>query len=175
MPISTPPITIRRTLGPGDAEAIVRLHARIYGTEYGLNAVFSEWVGQSVKAAIAAGWPVRDGAVWLIDSARRGERAVELDGALALTREHRPTLGRLRFFVLAPELRGRGLGRLMVGELLDEARSQGIERLELETFSELTTAAHIYRSVGFELTDSRQHDGFGAPIIFQQYVLPKVN
>ena len=79
--------------------------------------------------------------------------------------------GRLRWFVLEETLRGRGLGRQLVSELLATARSQGFRRLELETFSALTEAARLYRSVGFNLTWERPRSDWGAPIVYQHYAL----
>ena len=108
-----------------------------------MNEEFIAGVARNVDVAVAGGWPREHGAVWLID----GQRADELGGLLALVRE-RPGLGRVRWFVLRPELRGQGIGRQMLCELVEEARVQGMRRLELETFSALTTAGHLYRSVG---------------------------
>ncbi len=64
----------------------------------------------------------------------------------------------LRWVVLAPEARGTGLGKRMITEAVSEARRLGFERLELDTFGALTTAAAIYRSVGFQLV-SEEADG----------------
>ena len=155
-------LAVRRSLGPGDADAIVELHDRVYRLEYGRNERFVGAVAEAVDAAVKAGWPARAGAVWLIDD---GER---LGGSLGLTPEA-PGIGRVRWFVFAPELRGRGLGAVLIDELLEEARASGIERLELETFSALKTAARIYRSVGFELVWERDLDSWGPPIVYQHY------
>ena len=112
----------------------------------------------------ASGWPDTSGAVWLID---RGSR---LGGSLALTDEGEG-LGRVRWFVLAPELRGHGLSRGLVHRLLSEARAARLARLELETFSALTVAARIYRAAGFELRWQRETDQWGPGIQMQGYAL----
>jgi GNAT superfamily N-acetyltransferase len=154
--------TVRRTLRPGDADAIVELHDQVYGAGYGVDERFAASVAKSVHAAVERGWPDHGGAVWLIDDRGR------LAGSLALTHES-PGCGRIRWFVLAPEVRGRGLGRRLIDELLALARADGLERLELETFSALTTAAHIYRSVGFQLVWERETDWWGPAIVYQRY------
>jgi GNAT superfamily N-acetyltransferase len=158
-------IVIRQTLRGDDAAGIAELHRRVYTPEYGMNDVFVARVADGVLDAVAAGWPEAGGGVWLIDGADGC-----LDGCLALTDEGKG-LGRLRWFVLAPALRGRGLARCLVSDLLACARSQGFERIELETFSALGAAARIYREVGFALTWERERTDWGPPITYQHYRL----
>lgn len=71
--------------------------------------------------------------------------------------------------MLAPALRGRGLGRRLVAELLSEARAAGLQKLGLETFSALTSASRIYRDAGFRLVSERETDVWGPPILYQGY------
>ena len=157
-------IVIRRTLLDGDADAIAELHRRVYGSEYGLNERFVEGVRNGLHAAVVTGWPQRSGAVWLVE----GDGV--LLGALGLTNEG-AGLGRVRWFVLDASLRGRGLGRELIAELLEEARAAGLRTLVLETFSDLTAAAHIYRAAGFHVTWERPLDEWGPAVTFQQYEL----
>ncbi len=67
-------------------------------------------------------------------------RIAELDGrhagSVALTDEG-DGWATLRFFLLDPELRGQGLGRRWVAELIAAAEEHGYEGVRLETFSEL--------------------------------------
>lgn len=155
---------IRRELRDGDPVAIVDLHRRVYMGEYRRNEAFIDGVRRTVERAVAAGWPHRGGAAWLIDD---GDR---LAGCAALTDEGDGN-GRIRWVVFGPELRGRGLGRRTIDALLAYARAEGYRRLELETYSELKAAAHIYRSSGFEVTWERPREDWGPPIIYQHYEL----
>jgi GNAT superfamily N-acetyltransferase len=157
-------IVVRRELRHGDELAIGDLHERVYPAEFGMNASFCESVRRNIEAARERGWPNVREAVWLIDDER------ELAGSLGLTSDS-DEVGRVRWFVLAPELRGRGLGRSLVAELIAEARANGYTRLELDTFSDLTSAARIYRDAGFRLLSSRERDDWGPPIVYQSYVL----
>src|SRR5581483_12075582 len=115
-------------MGDRDAEAIVALHDRVYRAEYDRNDEFVAAVARKVAAARAAGWPELGGAVWLV------ERDGVVAGSLGLTEEG-DGVGWVRWFVFAPEVRGHGLGRRLVAELVHTARVNGMARLELETFS----------------------------------------
>jgi ribosomal protein S18 acetylase RimI-like enzyme len=158
--------SVRRELRDGDADAIVALHDRVYCGEWARNEAFVAAVADNVAACRAAGWPQRRGAVWLVDRTEGGE----LQGSLGLTAERDGT-GHVRWFVFAPELRGSGLGRRLLSELLAEARAAGMRRLELETFSDLRAAAHLYRGAGFEVVSAVDRDDWGPTISYQHYRL----
>jgi GNAT superfamily N-acetyltransferase len=155
-------VEIRCEFLPGDLEAIVALHARLYPIEYGVDADFVAHVEGRIAEAIAAGFP-RDR-----DAVRILERGEGIAGSLALTDEGQDT-GCLRWFLIDPELRGRGLGRRLVAELIDEARERGYRRLRLETFSDLRAAAAIYRDAGFELVSEEIGPRWGREINYQHY------
>jgi RimJ/RimL family protein N-acetyltransferase len=170
--MSSPPNTpaaaeveIRSDLRLGDLDAIVALHARYYPPEYGFDSRFLAQVEARVAEALAAGFPGER------DRVRIVERDGELAGSLALTDEGDGT-GYLRWYLIEPALRGRGLGRRMVAELLDEARALGYLRLRLETFSELGTAAAIYRDAGFRVVAEETGPRWGREkITYQHYEL----
>jgi RimJ/RimL family protein N-acetyltransferase len=160
----TAPVSIRRALRGGDVEAIVALHDRVYRSEYARNDTFVAAVAAALERAVAGGWPAAGGAVWLVEH----EGAVA--GSLALTDEG-DGVGYVRWVVLVPEVRGRGLMRSMLTELLEEARAAGMSRLALDTFSALTAAAHVYRSVGFRVITEREREDWGPTITYQHYEL----
>lgn len=154
---------LRREVRPGDAEAIVDLHRRVYSAEHGMEEPFVEGVAQTVAEASERGWPEGGGA-WLIDGPEG------LAGCLGLTAEG-PGAGKIRWVVLQPELRGLGLGRRMITEAVEEARRLGMTRLELHTFAALEVAGAIYRSLGFRVVGDEVMDAWGPRITYQHYVL----
>jgi GNAT superfamily N-acetyltransferase len=157
--------TIRRDLRPGDLGAIVAHHGRMYLDQYGLNAEFEAKVAASVADAAARGFPRENEGTWIVES--DGEHA----GSIGLTDEGEG-LAMLRWVVLDPALRGRGLGRRLVEEVVAFAESAGYERIALETFSDLTTAARIYRSVGFEVEWEQRGPRWGRDdVTYQRYEL----
>lgn len=147
-------IRIRRRLAPGDPAAIAELHDRVYPAEHGVDASFAGDIEATLRELRARGWPGPGEGVWIVESAG------EVAGCLCLSDEGDGE-GRVRFFLLADELRGRGLGRILLAELLERARDAGYERLTLWTFSDLRTAAHLYRGVGFELVTEEHAPRWG--------------
>jgi ribosomal protein S18 acetylase RimI-like enzyme len=162
--VSADPI-IRRELRPGDLGAIIAHHGRVYGAEYGVDAAFEGHVARTVADAALRGFP----------GPREAIRLVELDGehvgSLALTDEG-DAAAAIRWFVFSPEVRGRGLGRRLLGEMLARASELGYAQVWLETFSELEAAAHLYRDHGFEVVSADAAPRWGRErIVYQRYEL----
>jgi GNAT superfamily N-acetyltransferase len=162
--------TLRHHLDPDDAVRIAAVHRNVYCDEYGFNQEFVTEVERDVRYAETRGWP-EAGAVWLaqLDGQVRGSLALTFEGQAADGR----FVGQVRGCALELELRGSGLGRLLFEELLETAEDQGIERLELHTFSELTTAERLYRSYGFALSAEVERPGWrrdGTAVRYQHYV-----
>ena len=156
---------IRRELRPGDLGTIVAHHGRVYGPEYGVDPTFEAHVAASVARAAARGFPSEREAICLVELG--GEHA----GSIGLTDEGNDEAA-LRWVVLDARLRGQGLGRRLIGEMVARARREGYLRLWLETFSELQAAAHLYREHGFELLSEDTAPRWGRDeITYQRYDL----
>ena len=63
----------------------------------------------------------------------------------------------LRKMYFRPSIRGQGLGRRLLEELIAEARQRGFDRIELETASNLETAIALYTRAGFVQTNAVKH------------------
>ena len=154
-------VTLRTDLRAGDLGAIARLHGTLYAAEHALDERFEAGVAGGMATAVENGWPAR-GAV------RIAEVDGQFAGSVALTIEG-PSEGRLRWVLLDPALRGAGLGRRMVSEVVAEGDALGLELIDLQTFSDLRTAGSIYRSLGFEVIETRRFSGWGRTILMQRY------
>jgi ribosomal protein S18 acetylase RimI-like enzyme len=157
--------TIRRELRPGDLEAIVAHHARVYAQEHGVDGEFAAMVAKTVAEAARRGFPGDREGIWIVEV--EGKHA----GSLALTDEGGEAV--IRWVLIERSLRGRGLGRRLVAEAVSMARTSGYELVALETFSELTAAARIYRDHGFAVVWEDKKPRWGrAEITYQRYELP---
>jgi ribosomal protein S18 acetylase RimI-like enzyme len=156
---------LRTDLRPGDVAAIVALHAAVYGAEYQLDLTFEADVAFYVGETVRAGFPGAREGIWLV-----GGNGDGLHGSLALS-DDGDGHGRVRWFVLDQRVRGTGLGRRLLSELLDHARAHGFAHLELETFSELRAAAHLYRGAGFERVAAHREQRWGRELEVERYAL----
>ena len=155
---------LRRDLRPGDPEAIVELHERLYTREHGMDHRFVDGVANGLSRAVGRGWPAEKEGAWIV------ERDGRVAGCVGLTYEV-DGVGKLRWVLLDPALRGSGLGRRLISEAVAAARAAGILRLELDTFSDLRVAGRVYRSLGFRLLGEERTEMWGPPITFQRYAL----
>jgi putative acetyltransferase len=82
-------------------------------------------------------------------------------GTVALQRQDDGNL-RLRRMFIAPELRGRGVGRALLDVALERARSIGAPAVHLQTLTVMAAAQHLYESAGFrragEQTEAGERD-----------------
>jgi GNAT superfamily N-acetyltransferase len=155
---------MRDQLRPGDIGAVVALHGSEYGGRYELHHTFEALVARGMADfALALAADPEAGRIWL------AEDDMGLTGCIAITREG-DSHGRLRWFLVAERARGHGLGRRLFDSCLAYARER-FGTVELETFGELTAAAQLYRSAGFELQDSRPSTDWGREIELQHYLL----
>jgi GNAT superfamily N-acetyltransferase len=77
----------------------------------------------------------------------------------------------LRWLLLHPDLRGRGIGRRLVEEAVAFAREAGYSTIFLWTVDSLPAAAGLYKSVGFQETENVTHELWGSLVTEVKYEL----
>lgn len=65
-----------------------------------------------------------------------------------------------------PQTRNRGVGRVLLNGLLEEARQIGYERVRLDSARFMTEAHQLYRSIGFREIEA--YEGSEIPAEFQK-------
>ncbi|MFE7508463.1 GNAT family N-acetyltransferase [Promicromonospora sp. NPDC057488] len=157
-------VLVRRADQPGDLGWVVLAHGESYHRQFGWDTDFEALVARIV-ADYAGSHDPRTEAAWIAEV--DGERA----GCVFLVAGDEPGVAKLRILLVAPEARGLGLGRRLVGECLAFARAAGYERVTLWTNDVLASARHIYEGVGFTLADEERHHSFGQDLVGQNWVL----
>lgn len=153
-------ITVRHDIRPGDLGALVRRHGLIYAAEYGYDHTFEPYVAVPMAEFVLSNSPRQR--MWIV------EHAGQIAGCLAVV-EAAPDEAQLRWFLLNPEIRGKGVGRWMLTDALTFCREMGYTRAFLLTVDVHTEAAALYRSVGFVKTDEHPAVLWGAERLEQRY------
>jgi N-acetylglutamate synthase-like GNAT family acetyltransferase len=153
-------VSIRNQLKPGDIGYIVYLHGIIYAQEYGWDYTFETYVAGPLAEFAKA--PGERGRIWIV------EKDGQVAGSVAIV-EVAEREAQLRWMLLTADLRGYGLGRHLVEQALDFCKEQGYTTVFLWTVSILTPAVKLYQSVGFQLTEEKTHQIWGAELTEQRY------
>jgi len=153
---------LRTELRPGDVDAILRFHCDTYASEFGFDPTFETHVAAPLSA-FAETHSSRQ-RLWIAESNAR------MVGCVAIL-EADARSAQLRWFLVAPEARGAGLGRRLLTEAVSFSRSQDYARIFLWTVSVLHAAARLYRSLGFEIVEAKPERLWGIDLVEECYEL----
>ncbi len=143
---------------PGAVEMIVRSHAAYYGERWGFDISFEEQVRAELTEFAERLEAGRD----LLLVAMDGDRfagSVAIDGSCAVERGVR-----LRWYIVEPEYRARGVGKRLLADALEFCDGAGFETVYLWTFRGLDRARALYESAGFHLVEERDAEQWGGVI-----------
>jgi ribosomal protein S18 acetylase RimI-like enzyme len=154
--------TLRHDLKPGDLGYLVYLHGQTYAREYGFDPTFEAYVAGPL-AEFVRSHTDRD-RLWI------AERGGDIVGCIAVVGTA-ATEAQLRWFLVDPCARGLGLGKRLLQEAVAFAKGRGYQSMFLWTVSELTAAARLYRSVGFEKVEEKPGQQWGVEVVEERYVL----
>jgi len=142
-------VIIRNSIKPGDMGYITYLHGKLYADQYGFDHTFEPYV--AVPLAIV-------------------EKENSIMGSVALVRQS-DKQAQLRWLLLHPEIRGFGIGKRLVKEVIAFARQCEYSSLFLLTIDILPEAAGLYRSLGFTVTEATKMQVWGLKVTEQKYEL----
>ena len=126
---------IRHELKPGDLGYLIYLHGSLYAKEYKYDQTFEAYVAHGLVEFVKAFNPYRD-RIWLAEAEGR------IVGSIAIVRSTKLE-AQLRWYLVHPDYRGRGLGKILIQEALNFCKDRQYNSVLLCTTSELTTAANI--------------------------------
>ena len=177
--------TLRTERCTGDLAWLLAGHAEL-AREQGWDATFEAYVAEPMAACLLRAavderiWIAeRDGApvgsvaivrsdFWkdpAVKAFRVEEGAPLRDPPMAIAQ------AQLRWFLVRPEARGQGLGRVLLERALTFSRVAGYDRVVLWTVSELEAAAQLYKAAGFEKVTEVPGTHWGADVVEEQYAL----
>jgi GNAT superfamily N-acetyltransferase len=157
------PADIRPLGRPGDLGWVVMAHGELYAREFGWDTSFEALVA-GIVADYARSHDPRREAAWIAEIDGRRVGCVFCVAADAATAQ-------LRILLVDPSARRTGLGRRLVDECVEFARSAGYTTMKLWTNDPLVAARRVYEARGFALVDEEPHHSFGVSLVGQVYAL----
>jgi GNAT superfamily N-acetyltransferase len=161
--MSAAQLRIRTELQPGDVGYIIYLHGVLYAREYGLDRTFEGYVAQRFGEFVTR-FDERKDLIAIAELDGRIVGSIVIDGQA-------DDRAMLRYFLVHPDARGRGLGHQLMNQALAFCRERGFKQVFLWTITDLKAAGHLYRQAGFVVTREETHEIWGATRTEQEYEL----
>ncbi len=143
-----------------DIDFIVERHRELYDKEYGFSSEFVDYVEKYVKEFDKCHDEVKEN-IWIAEA--NGKRV----GMIALVKAEDDT-AQLRWFLIEPEMRGKGLGRKLMKTVIDFCKEKGYRHVFLWTVDILEAARHLYKVYGFALTEKVKNDTWTDDVINEE-------
>jgi GNAT superfamily N-acetyltransferase len=160
-------IEIEQGWKPGLIGDIVSAHGVYYAREWGFGQIFEAKVARELACFLDACRPETDR---LFHATHHGRFAGSLaidgsDAALPAGMAH------LRWFIVADQARGGGVGRLLMTTALRFLAEAGFRSCYLSTFAGLNCARRLYEAAGFVLEHEQDAETWGTRVTEQRFVL----
>jgi len=150
---------------PGVIGRLAELHATYYYENWGFDLFFEAKVATELSEFLSRYDESRDG-FWALSLNRQIQGGIAIDGIKAMTDG-----AHLRWFLLSPEVRGRGFGHRLMEEAISFCKKKDYKRVYLHTFEGLDPACHLYGKFGFELVQQAEGMQWGKKVIEQKFEL----
>lgn len=150
---------------PGAIGRIAELHGTYYYKHWGFHLFFESKVAMELSEFLRRFNEAHDG-FWV---ASVGEKIV---GAIAIDGINHDRVGtHLRWFIVAPENQGQGIGKTLIGEAIEFCREKKFNRVYLWTFAGLDPARRLYEKFGFKLCEQCEGNQWGRTVTEQKFEL----
>lgn len=171
--------TLERQAGAGQAQAMADTTIREFrasdtdwlveqhGTQYAEAEGFDDTFGPLVASILDAFNADHDSTCergWIAEE--NGKRL----GSVFCVRLNEDT-AKLRLFLLTPQARGKGLGRILLAHCMGFAQRAGYAGMQLWTHESHRAACALYAKTGWQLTDSKPVHSFGCDLVEQTWVI----
>lgn len=167
-------VAIRYELRPGDIGNVVLQHGVLYAREHGFDPTFEAYVAGPIAEFVLH--PDRRARLWIAEAGGQFCGCIAIVGAVpdapgAHVVPVMPDTAQLRWFLVTPAARGRGIGKELLTRAVEFSRACGYRSILLWTASALADAARLYRAAGFTLAESTPARRWGVDVVEEKYTL----
>ncbi|MHB1152708.1 MAG: GNAT family N-acetyltransferase [Eubacteriales bacterium] len=152
-----------RSYQSDDLDWVIDRHSELYRAEHGFDDTFRAYVADPVRQFGESMNPEKEN-LWISES--QGRRI----GMIAIVRVSETT-AQLRWFLLEPEMRGFGIGNMLIKTAVDFCIIAGYRHVFLWTVSSMAAARRLYQSYNFKITESAEHSLWGQVQIEERWDL----
>ena len=150
---------------PGAIGRIAELHGTYYHKHWGFDLFFESKVAIELSEFLRRFDEAYDG-FWVASVEDKIVGSIAIDGI------HNGSQGaHLRWFIIAPENQGQGIGNRLLNEAVGFCRKKKYGRIYLWTFAGLDPARHLYEKFGFRLSEEHQGEQWGKAVTEQKFEL----
>jgi GNAT superfamily N-acetyltransferase len=150
---------------PGAIGRIAEIHATYYHKHWGFDLFFESKVAIELSEFLRRFNEAHDG-FWVASVGEKIVGAIAIDGV-----NHNSQGAHLRWFIVAPENQGQGIGERLIGEAVAFCRKKKFNRVYLWTFAGLDPARRLYEKFGFKLCEQREGNQWGRTVTEQKFEL----
>jgi len=150
---------------PGAIGRIAELHGTYYYKHRGFHLFFESKVAIELSEFLRRFDESRDG-FWVANVEEKITGSIAIDGA-----NHDSQGAHLRWFIVAPENQGHGIGKMLLEEAINFCRKKKFGRVYLWTFAGLDGARHLYEKCGFKLCEEHEGEQWGKAVTEQKFEL----
>ncbi len=150
---------------PGVLGYITALHGVYFYENWGFDISFEVQVGKEVSEFITHFQEDRD-ELWVVSSGDTLAGCAVIDGSQSVLQG-----ARLRWFIVAPQFQGCGLGHALLDRAVEFCRKTGCHRIYLWTFEGLDRARSLFEGVGFKLCEEVETHQWGRDLVAQKFEL----
>jgi len=133
---------------PGYLGRIAQIHGEYYAKAWGSDTAFEAQMAHELSEF----WEMYDPAIDMLLTAHIDGRLV---GSIAIKGPRdAASPAQLRWFILAEESQGHGIGRVLLERVLNFCRDREFKKVFLWTVTGLPQSRHLYESVGFRVVET---------------------
>ena len=150
---------------PGAIGRVAELHGTYYYQHWGFHLVVESKVAMELSEFLRRCKEARDG-FWVASIEEKIVGSIAIDGV-----HHEGECAHLRWFIVARENQGNGVGSKLLNEAIGFCREKKYDRIYLWTFAGLHPARHLYEKFGFRLCEEHEGEQWGKAVTEQKFEL----